>query len=182
MGANRCTARLLVDGYNIIGVWPSLKQISNRHGLELARRELVETLVNYSARKELETHLVFDAYAERTPGYQEPITKHLIVYYTDFGQTADSYIEKSCAQFRRQYLTINRRIIVATSDRAQQLTVIGYGAEWMSAQQLAADIQLIHRQTVQSQRRKRTRSVGGSFVQGLDDETREKLIRLRFGQ
>ena len=44
-------AQLLVDGYNMIGAWPSLVKVRQRHGFEAARQELIELLVNYSARK-----------------------------------------------------------------------------------------------------------------------------------
>ena len=40
---------LLVDGYNVIGLWPRIREVCNFHGLETARRDLIEALVNYSA-------------------------------------------------------------------------------------------------------------------------------------
>ena len=42
------SALLLVDGYNIIGSWTSLKLTRDRDGLETARQELVERLLNYT--------------------------------------------------------------------------------------------------------------------------------------
>ncbi|HAG83482.1 MAG TPA: RNA-binding protein, partial [Cyanobacteria bacterium UBA12227] len=128
-------AVLLVDGYNVIGAWSSLKQTRDRHGLPAARQELVEVLINYSAFQGYKTEIVFDAQYQKAQTYQETLTTHLGICYTEFGQTADSYIEKFCASFRSKLSEGKQRLIVATSDRAQQLTVVGYGAEWMSSQQ-----------------------------------------------
>jgi len=179
MGAIKSTARLLVDGYNIIGAWPSLKQVIQQSGFEDARRELTEVLINYSASKSYDTYLVFDAHSVRSPASQEFVTDNLSICYTDFGQTADSYIEKICSRLMNSSRR-NNRIIVATSDRAHQLTVVGYGAEWMSANQLASDVQLTDRQ---SRRRayKQSRRASRSLMGGLDSEAQEKLNKLRFG-
>jgi predicted RNA-binding protein with PIN domain len=99
-------AVLLVDGYNIIGLWPRLREKRDRDELETARRELIEVLVNYSAVQDFEARLVFDAHYRDTPGVKEIITKNLSVHYTDFGQTADTYIEKSCASLRYELRSV----------------------------------------------------------------------------
>lgn len=93
-------AVLLVDGYNIIGTWSSLKKTRDGTGLEAARWQLAEALLNYSAFQGFVTQIVFDAQYQNTGSNQEIITQNLSVYYTDFGQTADTYIEKACASFR----------------------------------------------------------------------------------
>lgn len=170
---------LLVDGYNVIGAWPDLVQVRDQAGLELARHQLVETLVNYAAYKAFTVKLVFDAYAQRTPTTIEPVTQNLDVHYTAFGQTADSYIEAWCARLRHH----PQRTIVVTSDRAQQLTVMGYGAEWMSTQQLSQDIHTLTQQ--QRQRQQRTQSHRGTsarfLASGLSADAQERLKQLRFG-
>jgi predicted RNA-binding protein with PIN domain len=172
-------ARLLVDGYNMVGAWPILVQTKQRHGFEAARQELIEILANYSARKGLDTYLVFDAHGVRSPSSRDIITQNLSVCYTAFGQTADSYIERICSQFRQRSAR-NNRVIVATSDRAQQLTVVGYGAEWMSARQLEGDVRLIEAQGRRIARR-HSKVTSRSIMGHLDEEAREKLTRLRFG-
>jgi predicted RNA-binding protein with PIN domain len=88
-------AILLVDGYNMIGVWPQLQKKQEGEGMEEARRTLVETLVNYSAFEGLDARVVFDAHYQNTPSVIESITRNLSVHYTGYGQTADSYIEKN---------------------------------------------------------------------------------------
>ncbi|MDJ0702057.1 MAG: NYN domain-containing protein [Leptolyngbyaceae cyanobacterium MO_188.B28] len=180
MASSACQALLLIDGYNIIGAWPSLRDARDFDGLETARARLVEILANYSAFKGFDSRLVFDAYNQHTPGAQENITQNLAIYYTHFGQTADSYIEKACAQFRSDLRKFEQRLIVATSDRAQQLTVVGYGAEWMSAQQLAADVE----GSTQRIKRRQTpskRSPNRFLAHSLDPLAQERLAKLRLG-
>lgn len=173
-------AILLVDGYNIIGLWPKLREKRDRNELETARRELIEILVNYSAVRDFEARLVFDAQYRETPGAKEIITKNLSVHYTDFGQTADTYIEKSCANLRSSMRYLKRRTIVATSDRAQQLTVVGYGAEWMSADRLAADVECAACRT-QRQQKSRKQHSSRFLAHALDAESQQRLAKLRMG-
>lgn len=167
-------ALLLVDGYNVIGAWPYLKKLRDAHGLEASRRELLEALINYSTYQGYKTEVVFDAHAQNTPSYSEVLTTHLSVCYTDFGQTADTYIEKFCASFRFSSTYSTCRIIVATSDRAQQLTVAGYGAEWVSSLQLANDVEFITRRTRRQQRPQK--QSGGRFLfNSLDAQSQKRL-------
>ncbi|HLO86633.1 MAG TPA: NYN domain-containing protein [Nostocaceae cyanobacterium] len=174
-------AVLLVDGYNIIGAWPCLKKTRDNFGLEAARGELVEAMTGYSAFLGYETQIIFDAQYQNTSSNKEVITEFLSVYYTDFGQTADTYIEKACADYRHQVaLAQVSRVIVATSDRAQQLTVQGYGAEWMSAQQLCGDVELtVCRMRNKYQPRKQSKS--RFLANTIDAKARERLAELRMG-
>jgi len=172
-------ALLLVDGYNVVGVWRELKQIRDRQGLAESRRRLVERLTNYSAFQGYETQVVFDAQYRDAPGNREIVTPHLSIYYTDFGQTADTFIEKTCADYRKDLRKFEQRLIVATSDRAQRLTVIGYGAEWMSAERLGQDIELM---TQRMQRKQSTRKSGGRLlIHSLDPVARQQLANWRMG-
>lgn len=174
-------AFLLVDGYNVVGAWPELKKMRDRDGLEAARRGLIEALANYSAFQGFDTQIVFDAQYQDNPSSCEIITQNLSVQYTDFGQTADTYIEKLCAGFRNDIKKFNQRLIVATSDRAQQLTVVGYGAEWMSAQQLAFDVEFTARR-VQRKQRSSQRSTQRFLASSLDPAAQKRLAELRFGR
>lgn len=171
---------LLVDGYNMIGLWSDLKKTRDRDGLEASRRELIELLVNYSAFEGLETKIVFDAQNRREPSYLEAIAQNLSVHYTEFGQTADTYIEKTCAKLCRERDSLDRRIIVATSDRAQQLTVMGYGAEWMSAKNLAKAIEATNRRR-RRQHKQNKPSAGRFLFQSLDAKAQERLAQMRMG-
>lgn len=188
-------AVLLVDGYNIIGAWSCLKKIRDTDGLEASRWRLIEDLTNYSAYQGIVTQVVFDAHYRNTCSNYEVITENLSAYYTSFGETADTYIEKVCAV--RPYLrgslpikTISKnsklpiypqsRIIVATSDRAQQLTVVGYGAEWLSAIQLKLEVQTAANRVQQknkSYRKPSTRFLANS----IDAKARQRLSEMRMG-
>lgn len=174
-------AVLLVDGYNIVGAWHELQRVRDREGLEEARRRLIEALLGYSAFQGFDTQVVFDAQYRDSPNNREVVTEHLSVHYTDFGQTADSYIEKTCADFRHDLRKFKQRLIVATSDRAQQLTVVGYGAEWMSAQQLANDVECIVRR-VQRKQRSAKKTSGRFLFNSLDPIAQQRLAKLRFGK
>jgi predicted RNA-binding protein with PIN domain len=174
-------AVFLVDGYNIIGTWSCLKRTRDQAGLEAARWELVEALTDYSAFQGYETQIVFDAHYQNTSSNKEVITELVSVYYTDFGQTADTYIEKACASLRPAIAqSLISRVIVATSDRVQQLMVQGYGAEWLSAQQLCYEV----RATVCRVRQRyqpRKKSNGRFLANSIDAKARQRLAELRMG-
>ena len=167
---------LLVDGYNIIGSWSPLKSTRDYHGLEQARYELVETLLNYTAHKGYKTQVVFDSQYQKTPSSIEHHSTHLSICFTAWTQTADTYIEKVCASFFRRQYTHHNRIIVATSDRDQYLTAMGYGAEWMSVDVLAKDIESSRSQVKRKQRHNK-RSRGRLLFNCLDAQSQEKLAR-----
>lgn len=170
---------LLVDGYNVIGAWYCLQKTRDIHGLEASRNELIEVLVNYTAYKGFDTQIVFDAQYRNTNSNTEIITKSLSVCYTNFGQTADTYIEKFCASFRRHLHPLSRkRVIVATSDRAQKLTVVGYGAEWMSAEQLEYEVESVNSSIGRKQKNKKQTSAR-FLVSSLDAKSQQKLAELR---
>ncbi|AFY76035.1 MAG: NYN domain-containing protein [Hydrococcus sp. C42_A2020_068] len=173
-------ALLLVDGYNIIGAWSYLKRTRERDGLEAARRELVEALVNYTAHEGWLTKIVFDSHYQKTPGSQEDYTPSLSVYYTAFAQTADTYIEKVCASFKHQDSSSISRLIVATSDRAQRLTAIGYGAEWMSAQRLASEVELVSCR-IRAKHRPKKQTQGRFLFNCLDPQAQQRLSQWRRG-
>lgn len=182
---------LLVDGYNIIGAWHQHKTksararqsqrsiFSNAEALDAARQKLIETLIGYSAFQGYRTELVFDAYAREGTGHTEQIGEHLTVSFTESGQTADTYIEKACAISWQNRHHSPQRIIVATSDHTHKITVLGYGAEWMSAQRLHEDVQVVHHMIRQKQQAHRSphRRV---LSHQLDPYAKARLEQLRF--
>jgi uncharacterized protein len=167
-------ARLLVDGYNVIGTWHWLKTIRDREGLETARRDLIEILINYAAVQSYETQVVFDAHYQNTPGITEKHTDLLSVHYTAFAQTADTYIEKICAAHFRQRDERSRRLIVATSDTAQRLTAVGYGAEWVSTKLLATEVDQTSYKA-RSKKRPSKQSSGRFLFNSLDPKAQQAL-------
>ena len=189
MPPSRKQAVLLVDGYNVIGAWTDLHDKSNninplqsgsREDLEAARNKLVEALINYSAFEDYETKVVFDAYSRDEPAYCETVTPNLSIHYTDFLETADTYIEKFCAAFRHDLHYSASRLIVATSDRAQQLTVIGFGAEWISALQLISDVDFSAKRS-RKRHNPKNQSSGRFLFNCLDPKAQAKLSALRHG-
>ena len=172
---------LLVDGYNVIGSWFNLKKTRDRNELATARRDLVEVLINYSAFKGFNAQVVFDAHYQNTPGYQEAHTSHLSVYYTAFSQSADTYIEKVCASLAHQLQYRSQRLIVVTSDWAQQQTVIGYGAEWRSAQRLAGEVDIATRRGKRKHQPQKQYQ-GRFLINSLDAKAQQRLAQWRNGK
>lgn len=174
-------AVLLVDGYNMIGFWPYLTKTRDTAGLEAARWELIEALINYSAFQGFATQVIFDAQYQNTCSNQEVITEDLSIHFTEFGQTADTYIEKACASSRALISqSLISRVIVATSDRAQQLMIQGYGAEWMSAQQLYYDVEAtVHR--VRHRHKPHKKPQSRFLANSIDPKARQQLSQLRMG-
>lgn len=170
---------LFIDGYNIIGAWPSLMRVRDVDGLEPARSQLIEAITNYSAYQGYETRIIFDAYAQKNRGLSEPITDDVIVHYTDFGQTADTCIEKWCAQLRNQIKYSNQRLIVATSDQDQKNTVTGYGAEWMSAHRLATEVNGTANQGRKLRRSKGFQRQSQRLSNALKPDVQDRLKSLR---
>ncbi|OKH19210.1 NYN domain-containing protein [[Limnothrix rosea] IAM M-220] len=173
------SALVLVDGYNVIGAWHELKETRDRHGLEMARDELIEVLVNYASHNTYKTKIVFDAQYQKTPSHEEDYTQLLSVCYTAFSETADTYIERTCANFRRTY-TIPNRIIVVTSDQAQRHTVVGYGAEWMSSLKLQTAVLAANRKSRYHHKTRQSKR-GRHLLNSLDPKTQQMLRQLRHG-
>jgi uncharacterized protein len=189
MPPSRKQAVLLVDGYNVIGAWTDLHernhnrnplQTGSKEDLEVARSKLVEALINYSAYEDYETKVVFDAYSRDAPAYCEIVTPNLSIHYTDFLETADTYIEKFCAAFRHDLKYSASRLIVATSDRAQQLTAIGFGAEWISSVQLISDVDFSAKRS-RKRHRPQKQSAGRFLFNSLDSKAQARLSALRHG-
>ena len=197
MPPSRKQAVLLVDGYNVIGAWTDLHdclgqikgqrqtrqnplQSGSKEDLEAARSKLVEALINYSVFEDYQTKIVFDAYSRDVPAYCETITPNLSIHYSDFLETADTYIEKFCAAFRHDLQYSASRLIVATSDRAQQLTAIGFGAEWISSLQLISDVDFSAKRSKQRHRPQK-QSSGRFLFNSLDAKVQARLSALRHG-
>ena len=125
---------LLVDGYNIIFAWESLKELAQTN-LDGARGRLMDILSNYQGYRRMHLILVFDAYKVKgNPGSM--VHYHNIdVVYTKEAETADQYIEKVTHEIGRKY-----RVRVATSDGLEQLIIMGAGAVRVSAMELQEEV------------------------------------------
>ncbi len=125
---------LLVDGYNIIFAWDELKELANVN-LDGARAKLQDILCNYQGYKKCHLIVVFDAY--KVKGNRGSIEKYgdIFVVYTKEAETADAYIEKTVKEMGKKY-----RVTVATSDRLEQMIVVGEGAHRLSARDFYGEV------------------------------------------
>ncbi|MBE5905238.1 MAG: translation elongation factor G, partial [Lachnospiraceae bacterium] len=128
---------LLVDGYNIIFAWPSLKELAENN-IEGARNRLKDILCNYQGYTKQTVILVYDAY--KTKGHQTEILpyKNITVVYTKEAETADQYIERCAHQMGRKY-----DVTVATSDGLEQVIIAGAGCHLLSAREFEAEVKRI---------------------------------------
>ncbi len=113
---------LLVDGYNIIYAWDSLREFAEQE-LAFAREKLIERLQNYQGYRKIAVIVVFDAYKVKgNPGSMERRGGVTIVY-TREAETADAYIERATYDLARKHF-----VRVATSDGLEQVIILGHGA------------------------------------------------------
>lgn len=129
------TEYLLVDGYNVIFAWDSLKSIANDN-IESARNALINILCNYQGYKKCEVILVFDAY--KVNGSTREIEKfnNINIVYTKQAETADLYIEKTSHTLAKKH-----RVRVVTSDAAEQLIILGNGSLRVSSREFLLEVQ-----------------------------------------
>ncbi len=126
---------VFVDGYNMIGSWPALVHLKKKDEIQAARDLLLFELSNYRKYKGIEIIVVFDA--QHVPGLTQNFEEYeLNVVFTQEGETADSYIEKTV----KEYINPLTQVIVATSDAAEQWMIFQQGALRQSASELLMDI------------------------------------------
>ena len=104
--------------------------------MDSAREALIEILANYQGYKNCHVIVVFDAY--KIKGGERRFEKHenIDVVYTKEAETADMYIEKTAHEKSGEYL-----VRVATSDRLEQLIIIGTGAFKVSADEFRMEVE-----------------------------------------
>ena len=125
---------LLVDGYNIIFAWDELNRLA-KDDLELARNTLINAMCNYRGFTSCKLILVFDAYKVRGNVRDIEEINGITVIYTKEAETADMYIEKASHELSKKH-----RVRVATSDRLEQIIILGGGAYRMSASEFHDEV------------------------------------------
>ena len=125
-------ASLIVDGYNVIHAWPSLKRLMSTASLEDARDALVRRVAVMGLITGESVTVVFDAHHSSAMTNSEETVEGVRVVFTRKGHSADHAIE------RLAYGASNRGevITVATSDRFQSDLVRGMGGAVISAPEL----------------------------------------------
>ena len=127
--------RLIVDGYNVIHAWPSLKRLLGV-SLESARDKLVERLSVFGLVTETDVTVVFDAHHSSAMANAEENVEGVHVVFTRKGHSADHAIE------RLAYTATGAgdNLTVATSDRFQSDMVRGMGGAVISAPELERQV------------------------------------------
>ena len=125
---------LLVDGYNVIFAWDSLRRLTE-NDLDIARRRLQDTLCNYAGYRRCTVILVFDAYKVKGGVGSVERYHNIHVVYTREAETADMYIEKTTHELGRKH-----RVRVVSSDGAEQIIILGSGGLRVSARAFEKEV------------------------------------------
>lgn len=129
------TEYLLVDGYNVIFSWDSLKELA-KDNIDGARNTLINILCNYQGYKKCEVILVFDAYKVKGNAREVEKINNINIVYTKEAETADMYIEKVSHKLAK-----NNKVRVVTSDALEQLIILEGGALRVSSKEFFFEIQ-----------------------------------------
>ncbi len=142
---------LLVDGYNIIFAWDELRELA-KVSIDGAREALIEILANYQGFRKCRVIAVFDAY--KVKGGRRHTEQHgnVTVVFTGEAETADTYIERTTFMMagkgepaggdgaaRTKY-----RVRVATSDRLEQMIIMGNDAQRISATDFRGEVEAVN--------------------------------------
>src|SRR4051794_7051126 len=112
---------LLVDGYNIIGAWPELRELKERD-FAASRDRLIEQMAEYQAFTGIRVIVVFDA--QFVQGIERKYKNHKIeIIFTKENETADERIEKMAIALNN----VKTQVHVATSDLTEQWVIFGRG-------------------------------------------------------
>ncbi|MDD3220002.1 MAG: TetM/TetW/TetO/TetS family tetracycline resistance ribosomal protection protein [Lachnospiraceae bacterium] len=166
---------LLVDGYNIIFAWDSLKELA-RVNMDGARDKLMDLLSNYQGYKKCRLILVFDAY--KVKGFTgEVIHYHnLDVVFTKEAETADAYIEKVAHEMGRDY-----DVTVATSDGLEQMIIRGAGCRLLSARDLEEELDHMQ-QELREQHLDKTHGTKNYLFEHMDESLLQQMEEIRLGK
>jgi len=154
---------LLVDGYNIINQWESLKHLSQEN-MEAARHQLILKLSRYGTVRWNRIIVIFDAY--RVPLKNRTLFSEAYgkveIYYTRQGETADYFIEKLCLDFKDCF-----KVEVASSDRLVLHMAGEAGARLLSSEGLSIRL-------AQEEKEAR-RKFAGTFISSKDAPMNQRL-------
>lgn len=128
---------LLIDGYNVIFSWESLRKLAEV-SMDAARQRLMDILCNYAGYRRITPILVFDAY--KVKGAEREIERYhdVFVVYTREAETADMYIEKTTHELAKKYPTR-----VVTSDTTEQIIILGAGAQRVSSAAFEQEVRAV---------------------------------------
>lgn len=121
---------IIIDGYNVLHQIDELAPLLHSD-LLTARHRLVRFVENTAHRLASKATIVFDG---RESGSDDALsTEHLEVFFSPGNLSADTVIERLVSLYERP-----EKILVITSDHAEQATVSSAGAQVMSSQEFIA--------------------------------------------
>lgn len=165
---------LLVDGYNIIGAWPELRELKDKD-LSAARDRLIERMAEYQAYTGFRVIIVFDAHFVKGIERKYKNSKVEIIF-TKENESADERIEKLAIDLNN----IKTQIHVATSDYTEQWVIFGQGALRKSARELLNEMNHINGEI--KKKVKKTTEKKPTAKIALTDEVAEIFEKWRRGK
>ena len=172
---------LIVDGYNTVHAWPSLRSVLGSHGLEEARRRLIAALAEFAASAGVEVTVVFDAPRSTGRPPSEEVVDGVQVRFTGGHDSADNVIERLAYVATRSGPAVD--VVVATSDRLQRDMVRAMGVTTMDARTLEAEVRATAEGTDRRADTMRTQAQHARRVEHhLDPTVLAQLERMRRGQ
>lgn len=148
---------LLVDGYNMMGDWPILRELK-QDDFAKARDLLVDKMAEYQAYTGYDVFVIFDAYLRQGPSTQKKQFA-VDVTFTSENETADECIEKMSLQLIDMY----RYVYVATSDWTEQAMVFTQGGLRKSARELYTEVKNIEEHIAQDVKKQASEKPTGSI-------------------
>ena len=123
------TIMVIVDGYNVIHAWPSLRD-AKRKGLEYAREKLIHIMRRYQDFNDKNVSIVFDGSKRFDHIPFDQIETGINVIFSKNGKSADTVIERMIYK-----LPDKSKALVVTSDRLVRMMIGGMGARSVSAKE-----------------------------------------------
>ena len=120
---------VIIDGYNQIFCWDAFKKLDQKD-IASARDQLIDWVSNYQGYRNCRVLLVFDAYRVKNSEARNYKRGGLEIIYTQYNQTADSYIERIVSELKKEY-----QLTVASSDGLIQNSILAQGCQRMSARE-----------------------------------------------
>ena len=119
---------LLVDGYNLIYSQDHLREMALEN-MDAARGMLNDILCNVQGYYGMETVAVYDAYHVPDQDTEVLRFRNIHIVFTKEAETADQYIDKTAIALRGK-----RNVLVATSDKVEQVIAAGQDARILPAE------------------------------------------------
>jgi small GTP-binding protein len=131
---------IVIDGYNFIFAGDTWRKLAEKD-ISLARDTLIRLMCDYSAFKRCKVVIVFDAYKRHGGEGSTERCGDVTVVFTKEAETADAYIEKFTHDMAGEH-----RIRVVTSDREEQLVVLGSGGLRVSAAEFSKEMNITEKE------------------------------------